>query len=226
MIVETAEPTSLSTPAPAQTAMPPAHLRRLVLTGFMGAGKTTVGRLLAERLHWDFLDLDAYIESRAGLTVPAIFATHGELRFRQLESEALASALGRRNIVLALGGGAPEVLTNRLLLEQTPATATIFLDAPFATLYDRCVLQSLNSGAAEPSQARPNLADPAAAEARFRARQPLYHRLANLTIPTADLTTEETVTTLLARLHTLLPPAAANQIVPCRVPRPSSAWAG
>jgi shikimate kinase len=205
MIVETAEPTSLSTSAPAQTTMPPAHLRRLVLTGFMGAGKTTVGRLLAERLHWDFLDLDAYIESRAGLTVPAIFATHGEARFRQLESEALASALGRRNIVLALGGGAAETLTNRLLLEQTPATATIFLDAPFATLYDRCLLQSINSGDAEPSQARPNLADPAAAEARFRARQPLYHRLANLTISTAPLTTEETVTTLLARLHT--PPA-------------------
>ena len=63
---------------PHPAAALPAHLRRLVLTGFMGAGKTTVGRLLAARLNWDFLDLDAYIESRAGLSVPSIFSTHGE----------------------------------------------------------------------------------------------------------------------------------------------------
>jgi len=119
-----------SAAAPQPAAALPAHLRRLVLTGFMGAGKTTVGRLLAARLNWEFLDLDAYIESRSGLSVPAIFATHGERRFRRLESAALASALSRSSLVLALGGGAPEVLTNRLLLEQTPGTATIFLDAP------------------------------------------------------------------------------------------------
>jgi len=100
-----------------------AGLKRLVLTGFMGAGKSTVGRLLAERLGWEFLDLDVLVESRSGLTVPEIFSTHGEAHFRRLESQELAAALGRGNIVLALGGGAPESLTNRLLLEQTPATA-------------------------------------------------------------------------------------------------------
>jgi shikimate kinase len=181
----------------------PAHLRRIVLTGFMGAGKTTVGRLLADRLGWDFLDLDAYIESRTGLTVPSIFATHGEPHFRQLESNALASALGRGNLILALGGGTPEVLTNRLLLEQTPATSTIFLNAPFPALFDRCMMQALNLGTpADPAQARPVLSDPAAAEARFHTRQPIYRRLARLTIDTADLTPEQTVSTLLARLST------------------------
>ena len=124
-------------------------------------------------------------------------ATHGEAHFRALESQALASALARRNIVIALGGGAPESLTNRLLLEQTPATATIFLDAPFPTLLDRCMLQALNPGATE----RPVLADPAIAEARFRTRHPIYCRLASHTIETAALTTEQTVTNLLTQLQ-------------------------
>ncbi|MGD0798549.1 MAG: shikimate kinase [Acidobacteriaceae bacterium] len=186
-----AQPATESAATQPPLAAPPPHLRRLVLTGFMGAGKTTVGRLLAQRIAWDFLDLDALIESRTGLTVPSIFATHGEARFRQLESSALASALGRGNIVLALGGGAPETLTNRLLLEQTPATATVFLDAPFPVLFDRCMLQD---------QARPVLADPVAAEARFLARQPIYRRLARLTVDTSALSTEETVAALLSGL--------------------------
>jgi shikimate kinase len=204
-------------PAAESAAEPPtqpAHLRRLVLTGFMGAGKTTVGRLLAARLNWEFLDLDAYIESRSGLSVPSIFAIHGEAHFRQLESTALASALGRNRLVLALGGGAPEILTNRLLLEQTPATSTIFLDAPFPALFDRCMMQALNPAPASatsvattnsaapphPDPHRPLLADPATAEARFLVRQPIYRRLARLTLDTASLTPEETVTALLARL--------------------------
>jgi shikimate kinase len=211
MKVQTADPSASQTAEPANPLILPAHLRRIVLTGFMGAGKTTVGRLLAARLGWDFLDLDASIESRTGLAVPSIFAAHGEAHFRQLESQALAASLGRSNIVLALGGGAPESLTNRLLIEQTPATATIFLDAPFATLFDRCMMQALNPAPASaapasaapvsPAQARPILTDPAAAEARFLARQPIYRRLAHHTISTASLSTEETVTALLARLH-------------------------
>jgi len=203
MKVQTAEPTA--TPTTIQSACTvPANLRRLVLTGFMGAGKTTVGRLLADRLGWEFLDLDAYIEARTGLSVPSIFSAHGEPRFRQLESSALASALGHSNLVLALGGGTPEVLTNRLLLEQTPATSTIFLDAPFPALYDRCMMEALNPGTpALPdltAQTRPLLADPAAAEARFLARQPVYRRLARLTLSTVGLTPDETVSTLLASL--------------------------
>jgi shikimate kinase len=169
----------------------PAHLRRLVLTGFMGAGKSTIGRLLAARLAWNFLDLDAHLEARTGATIPQLFERHGEAHFRRLESSALASALGRDHTVLALGGGTPEELTNRLLLEQTPATFTIFLDAPFPTLFDRCILQDI---------ARPVLADPAAAQLRFQKRHPLYRRLANLTIDTANLTAGQTIDALLLSL--------------------------
>ena len=174
----------------------PAHLRRLVLTGFMGAGKSTVGRLLATRLNWQFLDLDAHLEARTGTTIPQLFAQHGEAHFRRLESTALASALGRDHTVLALGGGTPEDLTNRLLLEQTPATFTIFLDAPFSTLFDRCMLQDLG----DPALARPVLADPAQAQLRFNKRHPLYRRLANLTIDTANQTANQTVDALLLGL--------------------------
>ena len=83
MKVQTADPSASQTAEPANPLILPAHLRRIVLTGFMGAGKTTVGRLLAARLGWDFLDLDASIESRTGLAVPSIFAAHSEAHFRQ-----------------------------------------------------------------------------------------------------------------------------------------------
>ena len=170
-------------PAAAQAipAMPPATLQRIVLTGFMGAGKTSVGRLLADALGWTFLDLDAHLEARSGSTIAQLFAAHGEAHFRRLESAALANALSGTHLVLALGGGTPEQLRNRLLLEQTPGTVTVFLDAPFPVLFDRCMLQSF----AAPGQVRPLLADSAEAAQRFTARLPLYRRLAQVTVPTA-----------------------------------------
>ena len=177
---------------PSAPATVPAHLKRIVLTGFMGAGKSTIGRLLASRIGWNFLDVDAHLEARTGATIPQLFERHGEAHFRRLESSALASALGRSQAVLALGGGAPEELTNRLLIEQTPATFTIFLDAPFPTLYDRCILQDIG---------RPVLADPEAAQLRFARRHPLYRRLARLTIDTTDSAPAETVEAILSGLN-------------------------
>lgn len=201
MQLEIEEPIVSTSRKPALGAHGASPASRLVVTGFMGAGKSTVGRMLAERLGWEFLDLDTYIESRTGLTVPSIFAIHGETHFRRLESQALASALGRNNIVLALGGGAPEVLTNRLLLEQTPGTATVFLTAPFPVLYDRCILQALSTNPdAHPGETRPLLADPAAAELRYKTRQPIYRRLAHLTVNTANISTEQTVDLVVERL--------------------------
>lgn len=190
-------PASQNVLSTAEAAQPgasalPSSLRRLVLTGFMGAGKSTIGRLLSSRLGWDFLDLDQHLETRAGATIPDLFARHGEAHFRRLESTALASALGRSNVILALGGGTPESLTNRLLIEQTPATATVFLDAPFATLFDRCMLQEIS---------RPVLADPAAAQIRFEHRRPLYTRLSKLIVDTSSLTSDQTVEVILTRLN-------------------------
>ncbi|MEK6396815.1 MAG: shikimate kinase [Terriglobus sp.] len=166
---------------------------RIVLTGFMGAGKSTVGRLLAAQLGWNFLDVDLEIERHSGTTIADIFSTHGEVEFRRRESAAIARALGTRNTVIALGGGAPEELTNRLLLEQTPDTAVVFLDAPFSVLFDRCDLQ-------ENAAIRPNLQDPEAAAARFKRRTPHYVRCSSHRIVTENQTPEETA----AAIHALL----------------------
>jgi shikimate kinase len=100
-------------------------------------------------------------------------------------------------------------LTNRLLIEQTPSTATIFLDAPFATLFERCMAQeSTGAEVSKPSLpvlGRPLLAERAAAEARFLARQPLYRRLAHHSINSGPLTTDQTLEAVLKCLNTASP---------------------
>jgi shikimate kinase len=80
----------------------------IVLVGFMGAGKTTVGHLLADKLGLPFVDNDVVIESRAGRSVREIFAADGEPAFRELEHEVAAELLRGQDAVLALGGGAAE----------------------------------------------------------------------------------------------------------------------
>jgi shikimate kinase len=181
-------------PKPSTSTRPPAvtlpAVDRVVLTGFMGSGKSTIGPVLAELLSWRFLDLDSEIERRDGRSVARIFAESGEPHFRKLESAALATLLGRRRVVLALGGGAPEELGNRLLLEQTPRTAVVYLAAPFEALVTRCLQQP---GAAE----RPVLADFSAAERRFKARRRLYERIAAHTVETTQLSVEQTATLVL-----------------------------
>jgi shikimate kinase len=186
---------TLDMPTKPKTRIPaaPAGIDRIVLTGFMGSGKTVAGSLLADRLGWRFLDLDHEIEARHHRTVPQIFAESGEAHFRRLESATLASLLGRRHVVIALGGGAPEELGNRLLLEQTPHTAVVYLSAPFETLVARCLQQ-----AADPTAtARPNLADLTAAERRFHLRRTLYERIAAHTLDTSALTLDQTAGAIL-----------------------------
>lgn len=115
----------------------------LCLTGFMGAGKSTVGSRLARQLGWRFVDLDERIEKAAGITIPEFFERHGEPAFRQFEAEQLRAALGRaaefrESTILALGGGtyaqpgAAEFLRNS-------GIAVIWLDTPLELLLARCM---------------------------------------------------------------------------------------
>jgi shikimate kinase len=118
-----------------------ASFRRVFLIGFMGAGKTSVGRALASRLGWDFCDLDQLIESREGGTVAGIFAARGEDGFRKAEAAALDHVLQDsgtgRDLVVALGGGAFAQARNREALEQADGV-TVLLEAPLEELRRRC----------------------------------------------------------------------------------------
>jgi shikimate kinase len=86
---------------------------RIILIGFMGSGKSTVGRLLAEKLGWSFVDTDVLVETRGRADIPRIFREHGERAFREMEAAVLSSLAGRTRIVVATGGGAPAQEGNR-----------------------------------------------------------------------------------------------------------------
>jgi shikimate kinase len=79
--------------------------RRVLLTGFMGSGKSTVGRILAERIGWDFADFDEVVAEEAGLDIGTIFRELGEARFREMEARVGDRLLSRSEVVLASGGG-------------------------------------------------------------------------------------------------------------------------
>jgi shikimate kinase len=115
------------------------------LVGFMGAGKTSVGRVLAGRLGWAFEDLDDRIQKRESRTVEQIFADAGEAGFREMEYRALRELLDEQNSpprVVALGGGAFVQPGNAALIEQAGALS-VFLDAPPDELFRRCEQEAM-----------------------------------------------------------------------------------
>lgn len=175
---------------------------RIVLTGFMGSGKTTIGRRLAESLGWRFADLDSVIEQRDSRTVAAIFAESGEAAFRAMESNALAASLKESQLVLALGGGALETEANRDALATSPQTCTVLLTASFDTLYARC-LQQIEKAAESALAVRPLLGDREAAAARLARRDANYRLAAHVVLDTTGQVPEQSVNALL-KLLTLL----------------------
>lgn len=177
----------------------PRSLSRIVLTGFMGSGKTTVGRLLAGRLSLPFLDIDQVIVAETSSSIPELFSLHGEPWFRQLERATIARYFEEKNdpgqkqplLVMALGGGAIEDPATCELLLGDSATRLIHLEASLPTVLRRC-----QGTEAE----RPVLADRDRLAARYHHRLPLY-RQAHLSLAVDNLTPEETVQALLASLR-------------------------
>ena len=153
----------------------------ITLTGFMGSGKTTVGKVLADFLGCPFMDLDDLIVKKAGKSISEIFAQGGEPAFRQLEARLLRQTVEKyteNTVVLALGGGAVTAPASAALLREK--TVCIYLRATLETLQSR--LEGETAG-------RP-LADASLAD-RLAAREPLYEETAHVIIDTDGLTPDE-----------------------------------
>jgi shikimate kinase len=140
----------------------------IYLVGFMGSGKTTVGRLLADRLGWEFVDLDAEIEAAHGMSIAEIFDGRGEAHFRGIEEEALRRHVRQvecgRPAVIALGGGAFVQQGTFETCENNGVT--IWLDVPF-DIARRRVLENAD---------RPLARDPERFAALYESRRPAYAR--------------------------------------------------
>jgi shikimate kinase len=163
-----------------------------VLVGFMGAGKSVVGRRLAERLGWPFIDLDRTIERLAGSGIPEIFGARGEPAFRELERQATAELAPLRAAVLATGGG--------WVLD--PA-AVHRLGAPVVRIWLRVSLDEALRRLAADAAPRPLLAGPdprRAAQALLAARQPLY-AAAEHVVDVDGRSVDEIVETILTQIR-------------------------
>jgi shikimate kinase len=165
----------------------------IFLTGFMGTGKTKIGRLLAQRLGRIFLDTDHLIEERAGQSIPQIFATQGEAQFRQLEHQCLTEVSARADAVIALGGGAIAQERNWELLGRAGGVV-VCLQASVDTILERVSRR----------EDRPLLAGLTPQEKRARIerllaeRAPFYLR-ADLQFRTGDEADPETTAARLAQ---------------------------
>jgi shikimate kinase len=148
----------------------PQASRAIFLAGFMAAGKTTVGRMLAARLQAGFVDLDERITERERRSILEIFQNSGEDAFRDLETEALRDVLGSAPpgglLVIALGGGTLEREENRNII-RSGDHALIFLDAPVAELFRRC-------SPATGNEARPLATNEENFRKLYAQRQPQY----------------------------------------------------
>jgi shikimate kinase len=159
----------------------------IVLVGFMGAGKTTVGRLLAADLGVPFTDSDHVIEHRAGKPIPRIFADDGEPAFRALEHEVIADLLNGPESVLALGGGAVTHDRTRTLLAPVPV---VYLRVSYPAAMSR-----VGGDRGRPMLARPDITQV------HKDRELLYAQVATLTVDTDTSSPREITVDLLARLE-------------------------
>ena len=168
----------------------------IVLVGFMGAGKTTVGRLLAAELGLPFTDLDLAIEGGRSRSIREIFSEDGEAAFRDIEHQTLAALLAGPDLVLAVGGGAVEHPGSRrlLMLHQV-----VYLHVEYAEARAR-----VGGDAGRPMLARPDLADV------YRRRLAGYAEVAALTVCTGGRPARQVSRDVLAGLAGLPPRARAG----------------
>ena len=166
--------------------------RNIALTGFMGSGKSAVGKVLAGRLGRRFVELDDVIEEMAGKSIPDIFRQDGEIAFRELEIEATGRVSKGSDLVIACGGG---IVLNMINIDRLRETSRIV----YLTASPEAVLRRTRADDNE----RPLLDVPAPAERireRLRVRRPFYERAADLRISTSRLSTDSVAERIISRL--------------------------
>ncbi len=165
--------------------------KNIFLVGFMGAGKSTVGKILADKIGYNYLDADQYIEEKAGTTITKIFAEHGEPYFRDLESEATEALAKNENQVIATGGGVVQRDRNWCAMKENGIT--IYLKASVETIWER-----IKDDTSRPLLQVDNPVD--TARALLNKRTPMYEK-ADAIISTDNLSLEQVADEVLNLLN-------------------------
>ncbi len=160
-------------------------MAKFFLTGYMGSGKSTVGKKLAAKFGYEFIDLDHFIEAEYKQTIPEIFSTKGEKEFRAMENNALKKVIEKDNVVVACGGGTPCYYNNMELMNNNGSTVYIKMSV------DALVNRLINA-----KEKRPLIANKTEVELRtfvsrqLEKREDTYHK-AQYTVKGKDLDVEE-----------------------------------
>jgi len=164
----------------------------VALIGFMGTGKSVVGKVLAEKLNKEFVELDSLIEQKAGKSIPDIFQQDGEIAFRELEIEVTKEVSGRKNLIIACGGG---IVLNKINIDRLRAESIIvYLIASPEVILKRV----LNEEGQRPLLNIPNKASEIQQLLKFR--KPFYDRAADITIDTSRLDIDSVAEQILGKL--------------------------
>ena len=170
----------------------PGSVRNLVLIGFMGSGKSSVGREIARRCNLRFLDTDSVIRQRYGKSIGEIFAIHGEAAFRDAEHQVLLRLRGARHFVIATGGGIVLQPRNRSILRSIGPV--VWLTADEEVIWER-VSRNRNRPLLQTADPRSTIRD------LIQVRYPLYREAANIIVETSILTHQEVATRILVALR-------------------------
>lgn len=168
-------------------------MTRLFLVGFMGAGKSTVGRIVADKLAMPFVDLDERIVARTGSSIPDIFDSSGEPEFRRLESAELSAVSGERDAIVACGGGVVLSDENRRLMKQNGVVA-------YLTVTPEQALARMGG-----AHSRPLLAGKSGevATSLLEARRSLYESASDIVLDTVARSPEDVADAVVAALSAM-----------------------
>jgi shikimate kinase len=170
----------------------PGSVRNLILIGFMGSGKSSVGREIARRCELRFLDTDSMIRQKYGKSIPEIFAAYGEPAFRDEEHQVLLRLRAAQPMVLATGGGIVLQPRNRSVLRSLGAV--VWLTANEEVIWER-VSRNQNRPLLRTKDPRSTVRD------LMETRYPLYHETADITVETSRLTHQEVANRILLAIR-------------------------